>query len=92
MQAKIDKNGMLNINRAGTMKIQDCPMTTAVHNDGVKLKWEPCGDWCPLFGEPVEDCDGDTILILCKGVNCFKEFKDEREVPSEEIQSYTVRS
>ena len=42
MKGKIDKNGRLFIERRGTMKLQTCPFTFE----------NPCGNWCPLFGNP----------------------------------------
>ena len=43
MKIEISDKGFLRIERAGKMKTQSCPY----HPDTF------CGDWCPLFGEPV---------------------------------------
>ncbi|NCC14691.1 MAG: hypothetical protein EOM32_15110 [Spirochaetia bacterium] len=47
MKGKIDSKGKLLIERADGMKMQDCPFSPE----------SSCGDWCPLFGEPVFDED-----------------------------------
>jgi hypothetical protein len=57
MNGKIDKYGLLQIERAGVMKAQMCPFDT----DHVS----ECGDWCPLFGEPaLETLFGSDRLAL----------------------------
>ena len=44
MKIRIDKKGVLEIERAGTFKKSTCPFEDT----------EYCGDWCALFGEPEE--------------------------------------
>ena len=49
---------------------------------------EPCGDWCPLFGEPDSmkspdmygevKLDGGAHLSLCQTHYYFEHFTDER--------------
>ena len=80
MKGKIDEDGNLYIERAGKMKQQFCPFDV-----------KPCGDWCPLFGEPMDNTmswttvDGHigghktTELELCRKKLYFDEFTDERE-------------
>ena len=62
MKGKIDSQGFLHTERAGVMKQQECHDI----NDGTEVYSrnqngqpevimnipKPCGDWCPLFGEP----------------------------------------
>ncbi len=48
MKGMINKQGVLHIQRAGYMQAQDCPYSS-VPND----KYRKCGDWCPLFSEPI---------------------------------------
>lgn len=52
MKAKIKKIGRLDINRSGIWKAQVCP-----HDP----EHGGCGDWCPLFGEPI-----GGYIELCK--------------------------
>ena len=46
MKAKIDRNGILKVERAGEMKTQCCPYTPGNYTSY-------CGDWCPKFDERV---------------------------------------
>lgn len=40
----------------------------------------PCGDWCPLFGEPEIMSDGtQASLKICQKVFIFDEFQDNRK-------------
>jgi hypothetical protein len=49
MKAKIKPNGCLQVERADTMKPQECPFSSNGED-------AYCGDWCPLFDEQqVED-------------------------------------
>ncbi len=80
MKGKIDKEGLLLIERVGIYEKQGCPY---------KRSW--CGDMCPLFGEPftmiICGC-GPSVdeivekqrwrLELCKKTLAFDEFEDER--------------
>ena len=93
MNGKIDKDGFLHIERAGVIKLQTCPFTdamTAIKNpydptDTISL---PCGDWCPLFGEPSKSDVDDTMfdksiyglicLRLCHRTIYFDTLTDER--------------
>lgn len=68
MKGKIGKNGSLYIERAENMTAQACPFSTD----------EPCGDWCPLFGEPMRH-KNKWILNLCQPTLLFEEFVDERK-------------
>jgi hypothetical protein len=49
---RINKRGFLSIQRAGEWREQCCPFAA---NEGR----EPahCGDWCPLFAEPIGQAD-----------------------------------
>lgn len=44
MDIKLDDDGKLHIRRAGEWKRQECPFQEYSI---------ACGDWCPLFSEPV---------------------------------------
>jgi len=55
MKIRINKLGILEIERAGKMKEQLCPRQPGI---------DPCGDWCALFGEP-EDMGEEIGLELC---------------------------
>ena len=61
MKIQINKDGILEIERAGEMAKQICPFS---HTDGAQ-DFTYCGDLCPLFGEPVEK-DGEFSLSLCQ--------------------------
>lgn len=71
MIGKINKDGCLEIERAGTMKLQYCPFDTAGNSDA------HCGDWCPHFGEAVVSEPG-WELPACRHWLYFTEFTDER--------------
>lgn len=73
MKAKIDKDGFLWIERSGKMKAQHCPENHTLSN---------CGDWCPLFDEPVltdESMGKRAILRLCSAELILSEFEDLRK-------------
>lgn len=60
MKAKIDRNGILKVERAGEMKTQCCPYTPGNYTSY-------CGDWCPKFAESepiVTVCGGPTYQII----------------------------
>ena len=74
MKGIIDKQGFLRIYRRNKYKLQICPFST---------KDDPCGDWCPLFGE-IEKCKVGLkeywkLEICCKKTLIFDEFIDGRE-------------
>ncbi len=79
MIGKIDKKGMLHIDRAGIMIVMNCALNDDIY----------CSHQCPLFGEPEpeESFDeqeneyqptGGTSLSLCKKTLVFDSFVDER--------------
>lgn len=77
MNGKINERGILEIERAGTYKEMYCPYDT----EGTR-----CGDWCPLFGEPLVDrrvSEHAEIFIfgldLCKRTLYFANFEDKRK-------------
>jgi len=53
MRGMIDEEGYLHIERAGKMKAQMCCQGRIV-TVGIVSAPGPCGDDCPLFGDPVE--------------------------------------
>ena len=90
MEGKIDKNGWLQIIRAGKFTKQACPFDTGAVNGGSS----DCGHWCPLFGEPRAagtmafdglgqsfiQPTGKTHLDICQERTLlFDKFTDERE-------------
>jgi hypothetical protein len=74
MKGKIDKNGWLTIERSGTERPQLCPV--AAYNPDIDFS--RCGDWCPLFGEPIYLDMNITALEICRTRLVFDEFTDER--------------
>jgi len=85
MKGKIWIDGHLMILRGREMSPQNCPYAQ---------RHTPCGDWCPLFGEPYPHTEranptngldrrmvetGHTALSLCHKTLIFDEFTDERE-------------
>ena len=70
MKLKIDKEGNLSIERAGKMKEAWC------HDHGIIR----CGDWCPLFGEPVASVEVPMIgLKISQDRILSGDLVDERE-------------
>ena len=57
MKGNIDIRGNLHIERAGILRPQFCP-----------YKDIPCGDHCPKFGEPREDCITTRNAISITGI------------------------
>ena len=95
MKGKIDSQGFLHIERAGVMKYQVCPLTTSQLLENDKGTPSPCGDWCPLFGEPYtwEKCkldkNNDKVYVNMISINIcnrhdfefeLSDFTDERGV------------
>ncbi len=94
MKGKIDERGYLHLERAGVMKKQLCPQISC-RDQALYKKDFPCGDWCPLFGEPYGRAwvnfveYGKTAenpkLEVHLHISCgrtqliFSEFSDERE-------------
>jgi len=79
MKGKIDVHGALQIYRSYRWKDQTCPFGSI----------GSCGDWCPLFGEPVYNYGERPvpgakivpthILPLCFGqILTFLELEDDR--------------
>ncbi len=77
MKGEIDRKGNLLIERAGKLRPQFCP-----------YKDIPCGDHCPKFGEPREDCitardgtylNGITLPLCSRDQLFFTELIDERK-------------
>ena len=77
MKIKINREGLLWIERKGVMKEQICPYCSSAM---VRAK---CGDWCPLFEEPFLD-KGNKCMVLTICQNHFitppADFVDEREL------------
>jgi hypothetical protein len=68
MNGRLNGKGHLLIERGGKFKVQSCPFDSE----------DDCGDWCPLFGEPVRNARGATIET-CKKDLYFKTFSDDRK-------------
>jgi len=78
MKGEISKEGNLKIMRGNKMVYQNCPKTIET---GQVQPYNPCGDWCPLFGEPshCEIFEG-TQLDICEDRSLyFNEFTDHRQ-------------
>jgi hypothetical protein len=89
MTGKIDIQGQLEIERYGKMKPAFCPFANTSEiagSDGITWphhKSTHCGDWCPLFREPLQTSGSGipqtTTLQLCHGENLvFDSFADDR--------------
>ena len=91
MKSKIDKKGDLYIERDSR---HDGAVYCPFQQTDLRGKDVPCGDWCPLFGEPYPHTErrnpfnaldlsteltGKTALSLCHTTLIFDEFTDERE-------------
>ena len=83
MKIRIDKDGLLQLERAGKMASQSCP-----HQQGTIKHAIACGDWCPLFTEPqkyrddaFDDKPMTVSLVLCKNIweVAIEDFTDERK-------------
>lgn len=92
----LDSEGVLMIERGNQMRVQSCPFQSMRrdykvpnYNDIVREPVaRPCGDWCPLFGEPIKTessdihgnyrIDGGAHLSLCQTHYYFDQFTDER--------------
>jgi hypothetical protein len=75
VKIEIDEHGFLWIERAGTMRDCACARKSRM----------PCGDWCPLFGEPPNDWehgDGINALTICEGRTLFGKTEDKRPRPA----------
>jgi hypothetical protein len=85
MKIAIAADGILSLYRRTGYKAQICPYThtTSVEDDD-SGKWG-CGDWCPMFREPVI-VKGEVHLQLCKAlIVCPKEdFTEGRVRPTGE--------
>ena len=91
MKGKIWIDGHLMILRGREMSPQYCPYAQRHTLQNYDI---PCGDWCPLFGEPYPHTErrnpfnaldlsteltGKTALSLCHTTLIFDEFTDERK-------------
>ena len=72
MRGKINEDGFLEIQRAGVMGLQVCPVHFPKGDEHF------CGEWCPLFREPVTVPGGTTVRLCNGGEWFFTEFTDER--------------
>ena len=89
MKGKIDSSGYLWIERGEKMKPQQCLSMVKHSSHGSvgmgtrsSVSNRSCGDWCPLFGEPILFQRGvcDNNLMLCQGrILHFDKFTDERK-------------
>lgn len=65
MKIKINKDGVLEIERAGKFKKQSCRFSgfyTIGNQSHLKTQLEVCDDTCPLFGEP-QFCNEPNDLL-----------------------------
>lgn len=83
IKGRINKSGLLYIERTGKTKLQECPLS----------KDSACGDWCPLFKDPAvsrwtgsidpdekdrESNPKDWDVKICRTTLYFDELTDER--------------
>jgi hypothetical protein len=86
MKGLIDKVGFLSIVRGRDTKPQKCRFTTTLipnENGQPVFVNMTCGDWCPLFREPVRNKVGDIIqykLGICDGVTLIFDSLDDNRV------------
>jgi len=74
VRAKLNKQGWLEIERAGRMKVQYCPYDRP---SDIPAR---CGDWCPRFIEFGRLGSSDSVKFhLCGEEVIFSEVIDERE-------------
>ncbi len=72
MKAHLNKIGSLSILRG---KGKESKQQYCYHN-----KNNRCGDWCPLFDEPIEATNDRTVIQICQSRSLyFTELIDMRE-------------
>ena len=77
MKIKINKDGFLEIERAGKFKVVECSRCME-HSEYLgdenynfplysraNIYYRPCGDWCSRFGEPRYEHRNKYIIDLC---------------------------
>jgi hypothetical protein len=70
MKGKINVDGFLSIMRVVDYELQVCPFTNRVTD---KEDSFPCGDWCPLFGEPSNENEGGHITLSIESLRSAAE-------------------
>ena len=79
IRGKIDRKGVLFIERAGVLVEQICPLG----------EMKNCGHHCPLFGEPFRKSHGKIGMSLCgKILIIFDGFIDERVSDEEDNNNH----
>jgi hypothetical protein len=83
MKFKINKDGILEIERAGKFKPQYCRVS-GFYRTHDKTGLQPCGDNCPLFGEPeiIEILNKTKKIVnmrLCQNVELVCDFEDFKD-------------
>jgi hypothetical protein len=73
MNIKLGSGGEFYIERAGEYKPQFCPF---VPENSASRSY--CGDWCPLFGEPLKKGMDTFVLPLCHRELMIDSVIDER--------------
>ena len=77
IKIKIDEKGCLWLRRGNELKIQYCPFQSSQIDT-------PCGDYCPLFGEPYILFDVALKICQDRELRCkIEEFVDERTQKTE---------
>jgi len=74
---QITTSGYLKVKRGAQLKQQFCPFSYVGSSEAMI----PCGDWCPLFGEPFCTSGNEVRIDLCHGhtIWCPKDkFQDLR--------------
>lgn len=73
MEAKLDKEGRLLLERKGKFKMQFCPLDSTSNP-------APCGDWCSLFSEEgfsINVCNNRQFLLVIDERDYGKDAKEE---------------
>lgn len=83
MKIKIDKMGLLEIERVGVWNSCTCPFHGG--QDANRFPFGYCGEWCPQFGEPISLAGmvdkALSKLTICQGRILTGEIIDERPRP-----------
>lgn len=74
MNIKIDRNGLLHLQRGKEMRKQFCPFAPVI--DGEQQR---CGDWCPLYHIYKQQVELYCGHGICISAHSGETFTDERK-------------
>ena len=78
MKIRITENGLLEIVRSGKGSAkQYCPFTSILQR--LHGEYGRCGDWCPLFGEPITGTSSTPSTTAWSLTLCHKALWAEPE-------------